>query len=104
MTYRSEQPTPEAIRALQGLTVLQFGTNWCGICLTAEPAIQAALEPSGVQRLKVEDGPGRVLGRTFRVKLWPTLIFLRDGTEVTRLVRPSSTAQVASALAQLTCA
>ena len=57
MTYRSEQPTPETIRALQGLTVLQFGTNWCGICLTAEPAIQAALEPSGVRARRSKTVP-----------------------------------------------
>ena len=31
-----------------------------------------------VRHLKVEDGPGRPLGRSFRVKLWPTLVFLQD--------------------------
>jgi thioredoxin 1 len=38
--------------------------------------------------VKVEDGPGQRLGRSFGVKLWPTLVFLKDGKEVTRLVRP----------------
>ncbi|MBS0495898.1 MAG: thioredoxin family protein, partial [Proteobacteria bacterium] len=52
----------------------------------------------GVQHLKVEDGPGRPLGRSYRVKLWPTLVFLRDGQEVSRLVRPQATREIQDAL------
>ena len=43
---------------------------------------------SGIDHLRVEDGPGRRLGRTYRVKLWPTLVLLRDGCEIARVVRP----------------
>ena len=42
----------------------------------------------GVDHLRVEDGPGRRLGRTYRVKLWPTMVLLRDGREIARVVRP----------------
>ena len=45
---------------------------------------------AGVRHFKVEDGPGRPLGRSFRVKLWPTLVFLRDGMVVQQLARPSA--------------
>ena len=31
------------------------------------------------------DASGRPLGRSFKVKLWPTLVFLRDGREIERL-------------------
>ena len=48
--------------------------------------------------VKVEDGPGLPLGRSFKVKLWPTLVFLHDGREVARLVRPSGTDQIVDAL------
>jgi thioredoxin 1 len=41
-----------------------------------------------VRHVKVEDGKGKPLGRSFRVKLWPTLIFLRDGRVVKEAVRP----------------
>lgn len=41
-----------------------------------------------MQHLKVEDGPGRALGRSFRVKLWPNLIFLKDGRVVQQSARP----------------
>jgi thioredoxin 1 len=42
----------------------------------------------GVRHIKVEDGPGKPLGRSFRVKLWPTLVFLRDGQVVGQVARP----------------
>ncbi|MNT09602.1 hypothetical protein D3C72_1443910 [compost metagenome] len=49
--------------------------------------------------IRVEDGPGRVLGRSFKVKLWPTLVFLKDGQEVARLVRPLDSAEIGKAFA-----
>ena len=54
-----------------------------------------------VPLLKIEDGRGKPLGRSFAVKLWPTLVFLRDGVEVARLVRPTETAPIAEALARI---
>jgi thioredoxin 1 len=41
------------------------------------------------------------LGRSFRVKLWPTLIFLNRGREVARLVRPVEAGAIEQALAQI---
>jgi thioredoxin 1 len=37
----------------------------------------------------VEDGKGKPLGRSFQVKLWPTLVFMRDGKVVQQTARPS---------------
>jgi thioredoxin 1 len=51
-----------------------------------------------ISHVKVEDGPGRRLGRSFRVKLWPTLIVLKDGREVARVVRPRNAEEVRAAL------
>jgi thioredoxin 1 len=53
-----------------------------------------------VRHIKIEDGPGRRLGRSFRIKLWPTLIFLNNGNEVARLVRPDNAAEISGALAR----
>ncbi|MCY7308855.1 MAG: thioredoxin family protein [Rhodoferax sp.] len=102
MPYDTAQPERSQIDALGGAVVLDFGTNWCGYCKRASPAIAEALagHPS-VRHIKVEDGSGRPLGRSFAVRLWPTLVFLRDGREVTRLVRPGGVEQVGEALAQL---
>lgn len=94
-----EAPSLADVQAWQGLTLLEFGTEWCGHCRAAQPLIAQALaaQPHW-QHCKVEDGPGRPLGRSYRVKLWPTLVLLRDGQEVGRLVRPSG-ADVVTALA-----
>jgi len=58
-------------------------------------------EYPALRHLKVEDGPGRPLGRSFRVKLWPTLIFISHGREVARVVRPESVGEISSALRQI---
>jgi len=99
-SYSPQAPDRAEVDALSGLTLLQFGTDWCGHCQAAAPAVAQALQGlAGLRHLLVEDGPGRPLGRSFRVKLWPTLILLRDGQEVARLVRPTEAAAVAQWLA-----
>ena len=100
--YAVEQPSRSDIDALKGAAVLEFGTDWCGYCRAAQPLVAAAFaEHPQVPHLKVEDGPGRLLGRSFGVKLWPTLVFLRDGREVARLVRPGDGAAISEALARV---
>jgi thioredoxin 1 len=99
--YAEAQPERAEIDALKGIVVLDFGTNWCGFCRAAEPLVDAALAAHpAVRHLKVEDGPGRPLGRSFRVKLWPTLVVLRDGQETARLVRPQDGAAIQQAIVQ----
>src|SRR5688572_28964635 len=101
-SYSKVEPTRADVDSLEGATLLEFGTSWCGWCHSAQPAIgQALAEHPHVRHLKVEDGPGQPLGRSFRVKLWPTLILLRNGSEVARLVRPSGAKDISAALAQL---
>lgn len=96
------EPSREEIDALGKPTMLEFGAAHCGHCRAAQPLIAEALERHpGVHHIKVEDGPGRRLGRSFRVKLWPTLVFLRQGQEVARLVRPADAAAIEQALAQI---
>ena len=100
--YQDLATTRAQIEALPGPTLLEFGANWCGWCQGAQPHIEAALSGhEGLRHLKEEDGKGRRLGRAFGVKLWPTLVFLRDGQEVARVVRPGSAEDVRQALAQL---
>jgi thioredoxin 1 len=97
--FAQTEPARAEVDAIAGPAVLEFGTPWCGYCRAAQPVIQGALaEHPGVKHLKIEDGSGRPLGRSFRVKLWPTLVFLRDGLEVARLVRPASADAVHQAL------
>ncbi|MPS27174.1 thioredoxin [Alcaligenaceae bacterium SAGV3] len=98
--YAAGEPARTEVDALGGPTVLEFGAPWCGHCLAAQPLIEAAFDGHPkVRHLKVEDGKGRPLGRSFGVKLWPTLVFLDEGREVARLVRPGQAAQIRDALA-----
>lgn len=102
-SYNPAAPTRAELDALPGVTLLEFGTDWCGHCQAARPLVAAALaEHPSLRHLQLEDGKGRPLGRSFAVKLWPTLICLRDGAEVGRLVRPDSAAAVRALLACVT--
>lgn len=90
------------VDALTGATLLEFGTTWCGHCRAIQGTLAAALaRHPNVRHIRIEDGRGKPLGRSYRVKLWPTLIFLRDGAEVARLVRPGGGAAIEEALAAL---
>lgn len=103
--YNHRGPSPEEVRSSRGSLVLEFGTDWCGFCRAAQaPIAEAFSRFPQVQHLKIEDGPGRRLGRYFRVKLWPTLVFLRDGAEVARAVRPTDAAEVLRCLEHVTTA
>jgi thioredoxin 1 len=84
------EPSRAEIDALAGTTLLEFGAAWCPICRGARPLVDELLrDMTGVRYLRVEDGKGRRLGRSFRVKLWPTLIVVQDGRELARVVRPN---------------
>ena len=99
-TYSAGPSTRDEVDALPGLTVLEFGTPWCGYCQISQPMLAKAFEPLPPMRhLKIEDGKGRPLGRSFGVKIWPTVILLRDGREIARLTRPSSVSAIAEMLA-----
>lgn len=101
-TVTEPEPTRDEIDSLPGPVVLEFGTPWCQFCRAAQPHIETAFAGHApVRHIKVEDGSGRRLGRSFSVKLWPTLVFLQDGRELARLVRPGSEQGVAQALAKI---
>lgn len=106
MTYTAQHlaqpPTRDDVDRLTGAAVVEFGTPWCGHCQRAQPLIEAALKDRpDMVHIKVEDGPGQRLGRSFGVKLWPTLVFLKDGKELARLVRPQGGQELLDAVSAI---
>jgi thioredoxin 1 len=100
--YAEVEPSRAEIDALKGPVLVEFGVPWCPHCQAAQPRIAAALakHPS-VQHIKIEDGKGRRLGRSFQVKLWPTLVFMRDGHEIDRLTRPTEVSDIGESLREI---
>jgi thioredoxin 1 len=95
----SSEPTRDEVDRMPGAVVLEFGASWCGICQGARPIIDRAFgEQPELRRIWCEDGPGKPLGRSFGIKLWPTLVVLRDGREVARVVRPRDLDAIRAAL------
>jgi thioredoxin 1 len=97
--YSTHEPKRSEVDQFTGPTLLEFGSPTCGHCRAAKPLLVSALAAHpAVRHIKIADGRGRPLGRYFNVKLWPTLIFLRDGRETARLVRPTDAISIADAL------
>jgi thioredoxin 1 len=100
--YEAVEPRREEVDAMPGATLLEFGSPWCGYCRMAQPLLERALAGHpDIRHIKIADASGRRLGRSFKVKLWPTLVFMRDGTEVARLVRPDDAGAIADALGKV---
>ena len=71
-----------------------------GAAIARQSTIKSELSHfPNIRHIKIEDGKGRRLGRSFQVKLWPTLILMKDGIEVKRLVREIDAGELKSGLA-----
>ena len=102
LNYTQQELGIDTLKATRGPFVLAFGTNWCGHCQAAASEVDAALaDYPQTRHLQMEDGKGRPLGRAFGVKLWPTLIFLRNGVEIDRLVRPTASSAIVECLKKI---
>jgi thioredoxin 1 len=98
----SREPTRDEVDQLSGPVLLEFGAEWCGYSQALRPQLTALLaQHPEVRHIRIEDGPGRPLGRSFKVKLWPNLVFMRDGRVVRQEARPDA-ATVAAGLAEIT--
>jgi thioredoxin 1 len=89
MATHEAEPSRDEVDRMSGPVVLEFGASWCPYCQATRPEVDRLLPQfPQVRHIWVEDGKGKPLGRSFRVKLWPTLVFLRDGQVLHQAVRP----------------
>jgi thioredoxin 1 len=103
--YLAQEPTRAEVDAADGLQLIEFGAPDCGFCVAIQPALSRTLEVAAengtpLTHLKIEDGSGRPLGRSFTVRLWPTLVLMRGGEELGRVVRPTGAPQLMELLAK----
>jgi thioredoxin 1 len=93
-------PALEALTALPGVTAIDFTARWCGPCKVMEPVLAAlATEYKGSVRIAaidVDDEP--IVTERYNVRSMPTLVVLRDGREVGRIVGSRPRAFVAGVL------
>ncbi len=77
--YATIEPARAEIDMLEGPAVLEFGSPSCGYCRAVQAPLASVLADNvQLRHIKIADGSGRPLGRSFKVKLWPTLVFLRN--------------------------
>ena len=98
-TYAPIEPSRAEVDQLNGASLLEFGSPTCGYCRAVQPLLASALVAHPrVRHIKIADASHRRLGRSYKVKLWPTLIFLSDGRETARLVRPGDVSAIRKSL------
>jgi len=71
----------------QGIIALKFGATWCGPCKTMAPIfdkVSGEFPTVDCRSVDVDEEPG--MAKKFSVRSVPTVILLKDGREVQRIV------------------
>ena len=81
--------------------VVDFWAPWCGPCVQFAPVFKQSAHASSVIHAKVNVDENPSTARRFQVSGIPTMVLLRNGTEVDRIVGAVSAGALKSALASL---
>ena len=71
----------------EGIVVVDFFATWCGPCKMLGPIIEKlGNENTNVKFIKVDVDKNEELARRYGVMSIPTIIFFKDGKEVTKRI------------------
>jgi thioredoxin 1 len=74
-------------KAMKGKAVVDFYADWCGPCKMISPVIEKlSKEMKDIRFCKVDVDNNQEYPEKFGVRSIPTVIFLKDGKEVERVV------------------
>ena len=82
----SETNYDEALAAADGLVMVDFWAAWCGPCRAVAPVLEQLADERDVTLMKVniDENPG--LAARYEIRSIPTILFVRDGEVVDRVV------------------
>src|SRR5437867_11860671 len=84
--HLTEQTFDEALMATQGLVMVDFWAEWCGPCRAIAPVLEELASEGRVTLMKVNVDENPELATRYGIRSIPTILFVRQGTVVDRVV------------------
>lgn len=76
-----------------GFVIVDFYANWCGDCVRIEPILKELSKDYKIHKINIDENEN--LMEEFSIKRIPTLIFFKDGKELSgRLIEPKSKQEI----------